>query len=182
MWQQEEAMKVVCPRPAKTEMQCSFMPPGGDKGHQNVHTTFTWRQILSADCEKTFTSSVNVYKYYLNKCSCNKKISEILQNLWKECRFPGESKMAAVVVNRPPLSDTVLGHHILPHFLFFPSFPGSVSCITCLLSQCICCVLDLDQYEWNRQALLKVLHEATETATIRWNTVILFWGVVLCHK
>lgn len=96
-----------------------------------------------------------------------KKKPEILQNLWKECRFPGESKMAAVVVNRPPLSDTVLGHHILPHFLFFPSFPGTVSCITCLLSQRICCVLDLDQCEWNSQAQLNVLHEATETAAIR---------------
>lgn len=123
---------------------------------RSLDVTFFLRTV------KKHLPALNVYKYYLTKCSCNKKKSEILQNLLKECRFPGESKMAAAVVNGPLLSDTVLGHHILPHFLFFPSFPGSVSCITCLLSQRICCVTDLDQYEWNSQAQLKVLHDATE--------------------
>lgn len=40
LWKSEKAMKVVwvvCY--PQTEMQRSFMPPGGDKHHQNVYTT-----------------------------------------------------------------------------------------------------------------------------------------------
>lgn len=50
--------------------------------------------------------------------------------------------MAAAAVIRSLLSDSVLGHHILPHFLFFSFFSGSVSCRICL-------ALPVHQYECN---------------------------------
>lgn len=39
MWKQEKVMKVICSHPAKTEMQSTFSPLGGDRYHRNIDTT-----------------------------------------------------------------------------------------------------------------------------------------------